>query len=100
MAPSYEQNTAKLGEINGTVNLGFKRPVPEGYMVMSPWCPGTPVVLETQSSPRRAPMWGAVKGNPLLAFGSSRAWVGPGPLGLGFGLCWLLEDLDGLVLGL
>ena len=33
MAPSYEQNTAKIGEIHGTVNLGFKRPVHEGYMV-------------------------------------------------------------------
>ena len=32
IAPSYEQNTAKLGEIHGTVNLGFKRPVHEGYM--------------------------------------------------------------------
>ena len=31
IAPSYEQNTAKLGEIHGTVNLGFKRPVHEGY---------------------------------------------------------------------
>ena len=29
--PSYEQNTAKLGEIHGTVNLGFTRPVHEGY---------------------------------------------------------------------
>ena len=32
MAPSYEQKTAKIGEIHGTVNLGFKRPVHEGYM--------------------------------------------------------------------
>ena len=32
MAPSYKQNTAKIGEIHGTVNLGFKRPVHEGYM--------------------------------------------------------------------
>ena len=32
MAPSYEQNTAKMGEIHGTVNLGFKRPVHDGYM--------------------------------------------------------------------
>ena len=32
MAPSYEQNTAKIGESHGTVNLGFKRPVHEGYM--------------------------------------------------------------------
>ena len=31
IAPSYEQNTAKLGEIHGTVNLTFKRPVHEGY---------------------------------------------------------------------
>ena len=31
MAPSYEQNKAKIGEIHGTVNLGFKRPVHEGY---------------------------------------------------------------------
>ena len=31
MAPSYEQKTAKIGEIHGTVNLGFKRPVHEGY---------------------------------------------------------------------
>ena len=31
--PSYEQNKAKIGEIRGTVNLGFKRPVHEGYMV-------------------------------------------------------------------
>ena len=31
MAPSYKQNTAKIGEIHGTVNLGFKRPVHEGY---------------------------------------------------------------------
>ena len=35
MAPSYEQNTAKLGEIHGTVNLGFKPPVHEGYNVLS-----------------------------------------------------------------
>ena len=34
IAPSYEQKTAKLGEIYGTVNLGFKRPVHEGYMGM------------------------------------------------------------------
>ena len=33
MAPSYKQNTAKIGEIHGTVNLRFKRPVHEGYMV-------------------------------------------------------------------
>ena len=32
MAPSYEQKTAKIGEIHGTVNLGFKRPVHEGYI--------------------------------------------------------------------
>ena len=32
MAPSYEQNKAKIGEIHGTVNLGFKRPVHEGYI--------------------------------------------------------------------
>ena len=32
MAPSYERNTAKIGEIHGTVNLGFKRAVHEGYM--------------------------------------------------------------------
>ena len=32
IAPSYEQNTRKLGEIHGTVNLGFKRPVHKGYM--------------------------------------------------------------------
>ena len=32
MAPSYEQNTAKIGEIHGTMNLGFKRPVHEGYI--------------------------------------------------------------------
>ena len=31
MAPSYKQNTAKIGEIRGTVNLGFKRPVHKGY---------------------------------------------------------------------
>ena len=31
MAPSYEQNKAKIGEIHATVNLGFKRPVHEGY---------------------------------------------------------------------
>ena len=31
MAPSYEQKTAKIGEIHGTVNLGFKRPDHEGY---------------------------------------------------------------------
>ena len=31
MAPSYEQNTAKIGEIHATVNLGFKRLVHEGY---------------------------------------------------------------------
>ena len=31
LAPSYEQNAAKIGEIHGTVNLGFKRPVHEGY---------------------------------------------------------------------
>ena len=31
MAPSYKQNTAKIGEIHGTVNLGLKRPVHEGY---------------------------------------------------------------------
>ena len=31
MAPSYEQNKAKIGEIHGTVNLGFKRPFHEGY---------------------------------------------------------------------
>ena len=30
MAPSYEQNKAKIGEIHCTVNLGFKRPVHEG----------------------------------------------------------------------
>ena len=34
MAPSYEQNTAKSCEIHGTVNLGFKRPVHEGYNVL------------------------------------------------------------------
>ena len=34
MAPSYKQNTAKIGEIHGTVNLSFKRPVHEGYMVL------------------------------------------------------------------
>ena len=34
MAPSYEQNTAKIGEIDGTGNLGFKRPVHEGYMAV------------------------------------------------------------------
>ena len=32
MAPSYEQNEAKIGEIHGTVNLRFKRPVHKGYM--------------------------------------------------------------------
>ena len=32
MAPSYKQNKAKTCEIHGTVNLGFKRPVHEGYM--------------------------------------------------------------------
>ena len=32
MAPSYKQNTAKIGEIHGTVNLRFKRPVHEGYI--------------------------------------------------------------------
>ena len=32
MAPSYEQKAAKIGEIHGTVNLGFKRPVHKGYM--------------------------------------------------------------------
>ena len=32
MAPSYQQKTAKIGEIHGTVNLGFKRPVHEGYI--------------------------------------------------------------------
>ena len=32
MAPSYKQNIAKTGEIHGTVNLRFKRPVHEGYM--------------------------------------------------------------------
>ena len=31
MAPSYKQNTAKIGEIHGTVNLRFKRPVHEAY---------------------------------------------------------------------
>ena len=31
MAPSYKQNTAKIGEIHGTVNLRFKQPVHEGY---------------------------------------------------------------------
>ena len=36
MAPSYEQNTAKIGEIRGTVNLGFKRPVHEGYIGVRP----------------------------------------------------------------
>ena len=33
IAPSYEQTTAKIGEIHGTVNLGFKRPVHEGYIL-------------------------------------------------------------------
>ena len=32
MASSYNQNTAKIFEIHGTVNLGFKRPVHEGYI--------------------------------------------------------------------
>ena len=32
MAPSWEQKTAKIGEIHGTVNLGFKPPVHEGYI--------------------------------------------------------------------
>ena len=32
MAPSYKQNTANIGEIHGTVNLRFKRPVHEGYL--------------------------------------------------------------------
>ena len=40
MVPSYEENKAKLGEINGTVNLGFKRPVHKGY---TPSCAGTPL---------------------------------------------------------
>ena len=31
MAPSYEQKTANIGEIHGTMNLGFKRPAHEGY---------------------------------------------------------------------
>ena len=31
LAPSNVQNTAKIGEIHGTVNLGFKRSVHEGY---------------------------------------------------------------------
>ena len=35
MAPSYKQNIAKIGEIHGTVNLRFKRPVHEGYMAGS-----------------------------------------------------------------
>ena len=35
MAPSYKQNTAKIGEIHGTVNLRFKRPVHEGYMLIT-----------------------------------------------------------------
>ena len=31
MAPSYKQTKAKIREIHGTMNLGFKRPVHEGY---------------------------------------------------------------------
>ena len=31
LAASYKQNTAKMGEIHGTVNLGFNRPVHEEY---------------------------------------------------------------------
>ena len=34
IAPSYEQKTAKIGEIHGTVNLRFKRPVHKGYIVV------------------------------------------------------------------
>ena len=34
MVPRYEQNTAQIGEIHGTVNLRFKRPVHEGYIVV------------------------------------------------------------------
>ena len=30
MAPSYEQNTAEIGEIHSIVNLGLKRTVHEG----------------------------------------------------------------------
>ena len=36
MAPSYKQNKAKIGEIHGTVDLGFKRLVQEGYMSPEP----------------------------------------------------------------
>ena len=32
MAPIYEPNRGKTGEIHDTVNLGFKRPVHEGYI--------------------------------------------------------------------
>ena len=41
MASSYAQNTANTGEIHGTVNLPFQRPVHEGYIVSSvrPWDP-------------------------------------------------------------
>ena len=35
MTPRYERNTAKVGEIHGTVNLGLKRSVHEGYTVLS-----------------------------------------------------------------
>ena len=38
MAPSYEQKTAKIGEIHSTVNLGFKRPVHEGYTSVQGIC--------------------------------------------------------------
>ena len=33
MVPSYAQNTAKSCEIHGTVNLPFKQPVHEGYIL-------------------------------------------------------------------
>ena len=42
MAPSYEQNKARIGEIHGTVNLGFKRPVHEGYTLSLCYVPPLP----------------------------------------------------------
>ena len=94
MAPSYEQNKAKIGEIHGTVtvNLGFKRPVHEGYTIaVNGTCTLSMVtvnsVLHVGENQPFIPWACSTSGSRGTQAGSGNVSVGPGFIS-GTGQCF------------